>query len=152
MITRTITRLFFGVGFSLLLAVACSAQGSTPVMLGGTGPTPHLQTVLDGISDMLSTNGVKVKMASGDAKSRTVILDEMKTSGTTTLLYVTVNQVRGQRGKVAAEAFIDGKLAWAEEVRGSLTAVSAEGEVRQMLKAINEKLKPHVGGPGLPKS
>ena len=81
MITRTITRLFFGVGFSLLLAVACSAQGSSPVMLGGTGPTPHLQTVLDGISDMLSTNGVKVKMASGDAKSRTVILDEMKTSG-----------------------------------------------------------------------
>jgi hypothetical protein len=63
-----------------------------------------------------------------------------------------VNQLRGQRGKVAAEAFIDGKLAWAEEVRGSLTAVSAEGEVRKMLKAINEKLKPHVGGPGLPKS
>ena len=152
MITRMVTRLFLIVGFSLLLAATCSAQGSTPVTLGGTGPTPHLQTVLDGISDMLSTNGVKVKVASGDAKSRTVIVDEMKASGATTLLYVTVNQAHGQRGKVAAQAFIDGKEVWAEEVRGSFTATSAEGEVRKMLKAINEKLKPHVGGPGFPKS
>ena len=152
MITRTVTRSFFGVGFSLLLAVACSAQGSSPVTLGGTGPTPHIETVLDGVADLLSTNGVKVKMASGDAKSRTAISEEMKASGATTLLYVTVNQARGQRGKVTAQAFIDGKLVWEEEVRGGFTASSGEGEVKGMLKAINAKLKPRIGGPGLPKS
>jgi hypothetical protein len=134
-----------------MLVGTCKAQDSATVVLGGTGPTPHLQTVIDGVSDVLSSGGVKVKVASGDAKSRSVILEEMKTSGNTALLYVTVNTLRGQRGKLLAEAFVDGKKVWEEEVRGSLMAASAEGEVRGMLKSINEKIKKHIGGPGLPK-
>ena len=130
----------------------CVAQDSTTVILGGTGPTPHLQTVIDGVSDALSSNGVKVKVNSGDSKSRSVILDEMKTSGNTVLLYLTVNQVKGQRGKILAESFVDGKKVWEENTRGSLMAVSAEGEVKGMLKSIIEKIKKHVSGPGLPKS
>ena len=62
------------------------AQDSGTVVLGGTGPTPNLQTVLDGISDALSSSGVKVKVASGDAKLRSAILEDMKTSGNTNLL------------------------------------------------------------------
>lgn len=134
-----------------MLVGTCTAQDSTTVVLGGTGPTPHLQTVIDGISDALSSSGVKVKVASGEAKARSVIIEEMKSSGNTVLLYVTVNQVQGQRGKVLAESFVDGKKVWEEEVRGSLVAVSAEGEVRGMLKGINEKIKKHIGRPGLPK-
>jgi hypothetical protein len=129
----------------------CMAQDSTTVVLGGTGPTPHLQTVIDGVSDALSQDGVKVKVASGDAKARSSILDDMKTSGNSVLLYVSVNQVKGQRGKILAESFVDGKKVWEEETRGSLVAVSAEGEVRGMLKSINEKIKKHIGSPGLPK-
>ncbi len=129
----------------------CMAQDSATVILGGTGPTPHLQTVIDGISDTLSSGSLKVKVASGDAKARSAILDEMKASGNSVLLYVTVNQVKGQRGKILAESFVDGKKVWEEETRGSFVAVSAEGEVRGMLKSINEKIKKHIGGPGLPK-
>jgi hypothetical protein len=132
-------------------ATSCFAQDPATVMLGGTGPTPHLQTVLDGVADLLSTSGVQVKISAGDAKSRTVLLDEMKSSGLKTLLYLTVNQVKGQRGKILAQSFVDGKQVWEEEVRGSLMAASAEGEVRKMVKAINEKLKPHIGGAGVPK-
>ena len=102
------------------------AQDSATVVLGGTGSTPHLQTVIDGISDVLS-------------------------SGNTLLLYVTVNQLRGQRGKILVESFVDGKKVWEEETRGSLMAASAEGEVRGMLKSINEKIRKHINGPGLPK-
>ncbi len=129
----------------------CMAQDSATVILGGTGPTPHLQTVIDGVSDALSSNGVKVKVNSGDSKSRSVILDEMKTSGNTILLYLTVNQVKGQRGKILAESFVDGKKVWEEDTRGSLMAVSAEGEVKGMLKSIIEKIKKHIGKEGLPK-
>ena len=129
----------------------CMAQDSTTVILGGTGPTPHLQTVIDGVSDALSSNGVKVKVNSGDSKSRSVILDEMKTSGNTVLLYLTVNSMKGQRGKILAESFVDGKKVWEEDTRGSLMAVSGEGEVRGMLKNIIEKIKKHIGKDGLPK-
>jgi hypothetical protein len=134
-----------------MLVGTCMAQDSATVVLGGTGPTPHLQTVIDGISDALSSGGVKVKVTSGEAKARSVILDEMRTSGNTVLLYVTVNTLRGQRGKILAESFVDGKKVWEDESRGSLMAASAEGEVRGMLKSINEKIKKHIGGPGLPK-
>ena len=84
---------------SFLFACAGSAQDLTTVILGGTGPTPHLQTVIDGISDMLTANGVKVKVSAGDAKSRTVILEEMKSTNTKTLLYIAVHQAPKQRGK-----------------------------------------------------
>jgi hypothetical protein len=127
-------------------------------MLGGTGPTTHLQTVLDGISDMLSANNVKVKIASGEAKSRNVLLDEMKASGATLLLYIEVHQESkkpgvggGGRGSIVARSFVDGKPMWEEEVKGGIFAGSAEAEVRKMLKNINDKLKAHIGSAGLPK-
>jgi hypothetical protein len=142
----------------IVLAIATSAQAppaatsdNTTVVLGGTGPTPHLQTVIDGISDLLSSSDVKVKVASGDAKSRSVILEDMKVSGNANLLYVSVNTLPHQRGKMLAECFVDGKKVWEEETRGSLLAASAEGEVRGMLKGIREKIKKHIGGPGIPK-
>ena len=140
---------------SVLVATSFTAnawsQDTSTVVLGGTGPTPHVQTVIDGISDLLSSKGVKVKVASGDAQSRSVILEGMKVSGTTNLLYLSVNQVKGQRGKILVECFVDGKKVWEEDTRGGLLAASAEGEVKGMLKGIGEKIQKHIGGPGLPK-
>jgi hypothetical protein len=127
------------------------AQGSATVVLAGTGPTPHLQTVLDGVSDLLSSKGVKVEVPSGEAKARVAVLGDMKKSGKSNLLYLTVNQVKGQRGKILAECFVNGNKVWEEYSRGSFTAFSAEGEVNGMLKAINKKIEKHIGGPGLPK-
>ncbi len=46
---------------TLFLCRVGFAQDATMMVLGGTGPTTQLQTVLDGISDMLSANKVKVK-------------------------------------------------------------------------------------------
>jgi len=149
---RIALKVFLTATAMLAIAVGvCVAQDATTVILGGTGPTPHLQTVIDGVSDALSSSGVKVKVNSGDSKSRSVILDEMKTSGNTVLLYLTVNQVKGQRGKILAESFVDGKKVWEDDTRGSLVAASAEGEVRGMLKGIIEKIKKHIGQQGLPK-
>lgn len=127
------------------------AISSSTVVLAGTGPTPHLQTVLDGVSDMLSSKGVKVEVPSGEARARVVVLEDMKKSEGSDLLYLSVNQVKGQRGKILAECFVNGSKVWEEDVRGSFMAVSAEGEVRGMLEAINKKIEKHIGGPGLPK-
>lgn len=127
------------------------AQDSNTVVLAGTGPTPHLQTVLDGVSDLLSSKGVKVDVPSGEASARVVVLGDMKKSGKSNLLYLTVSQVKGQRGKILAECFVNGSKVWSDYSRGSLTAFSAEGEVNGMLKAINKKIAKHIGDPGLPK-
>ena len=77
------------------------AQDSSTVVLAGTGPTPHLQTILDGVSDLLSSKGVKVGVPSGEAMVRVVVLENMKKSGKPNLLYLTVNQVKGQRGGIS---------------------------------------------------
>jgi hypothetical protein len=139
-------QLLTGVGF----VSSAMAQDSTTVVLAGTGPTPHLQTVLDGVSDLLSSKGVKVEVPSGESSARVVVLGDMKKSGKSNLLYLTVNQVKGQRGKILAECFVNGSKVWSEYSRGSFMAVSAEGEVKGMLKSINKKIAKHIGGPGLP--
>ena len=137
-------------GIFLVTASVCAAQDSTMVILGGAGPTPQIQTVIDGVSDALSSSGVRVKVNSGESKSRSVILDEMKTSGNRVLLYLTVNQMTRKRGKILAESFVDEKKVWEEDTRGSGFS-SGEDELHGMLKSINEKIKKHIGGPGLPK-
>ena len=151
MIRTTIRVLGTSIATLAVMMGVCVAQDTSTVIIGGTGPTPHLQTVIDGVTDALSSHGVKVKVNSSDSKSRSIILDEMKTSGNTNLLYLTVNQVKGQRGKISAESFVDGKKVWEEETRGSFMAVSAEGEVQGMLKSIIEKIEKHIGKEGLPK-
>jgi hypothetical protein len=134
------------------LANCCAAQSSRTVVIGGTGPTPHLQTMIDGISDMLGSAGIDVKVNSGEAKSRTVILEEMRASGYSNLLFISLYQSENYKGKVIAESFIDGKKIWQEEAGGSsFSMVSPEKEVAGMLKRINEKLKKQIGKPGLPK-
>lgn len=135
----------------ILTVVGNAAQDTTSLVLGGTGPTPHLQTVLDGLSDMLSDSGILVKVSPGEARSRSAILDEMKSSGAKTLLYIAVHQAPRQRGKIVAQLFVDGKSAWEEEVRGGFASFSAEGEVRKMLKAITAKVKDHIGSKTLPR-
>jgi hypothetical protein len=139
--------------FFLLCAGICMAQDATTVMLAGTGPTPGFQAVMDGISDTLSSNGIKVKIASGEAKPRTVVLDEMKTSGNTVLLYVTLNQDPGGRlrPKIVAESYVDGKKVWEEEARGGVLRKAPEKFIQEMLKDLDPKLVKHIGGPGLPK-
>lgn len=127
------------------------AQGSATVVLAGTCPSPRLPTVLNGVSDLPSSNGVKVNVPSGEASAPVVVLKNMKKSGKSNLLSLTVNQVKGQRGKILDECFVDGRKVWSEYSRGSFTAFSGEGEVKGMLKQVNKKIAKHIGGPGLSK-
>ena len=131
-----------------LFAGTCFAQDSKPVILAGTGQSPHLQTVLDGISDALSSSGVKAKVISGESKARSAVLDDMKSSGLSTLLYISVYMPESQRGNVVAQLFIDGKEAWQEKITGPIMPQSDEKYLRSMIKSINQKLSGHIGGPG----
>lgn len=136
---------------SLLFAGTCLAEDAKPVILAGTGQSPHLQTVLDGISDVLSSNGVKVKVISAEPKARSAVLDDMKSSGLSTLLYVSVYMPENQRGNVVAQLFVDGKEVWQEKITGPIMPQSDEKYLRSMIKSMNQKLTGHIGGPGLPK-
>jgi hypothetical protein len=107
-------QLFAGAG----MVSPAMAQDSATVVLAGTGPTPHLQTVLDGVSDLLSSKGVKVDVPSGEAMARVVVLENMKRSGKSNLLYLTVSQVKGQRGKILAECFVNGCKVWEDPCEG----------------------------------
>jgi ABC-type glycerol-3-phosphate transport system substrate-binding protein len=150
--TTTIAALAVLIVLSLVTTAGFAQENaSTTVMVGGTGENLHLQTVLDGIADMLSDNDIDVKVVSGEAKARRLILEEMKEMGATNLLYVTVTSAPGSRGRLTVQCFIDGKQVWEDEVRGSLVATSADGEIKGMLKNINTKLKNRIGKPGLPK-
>ena len=137
----------------LLFAGATAAQDATTVVLGGTGTIPGLQTCIDGVAEMLSANGVKVKIASAEPKSRLTIQEEMKSSGTTTLLYLTVQKAPSKRGNILIQSFVNGQQVWQEEFRGQLTGVSREIDyMKKMMEKVNEKLKKRIGNAGLPKS
>ncbi len=137
----------------LLFTGMAAAQDVATVVLGGTGTNPGLQTCMDGIADMLSANGVKVKIASGEPKSRTAIQEEMKSSGAKALLYLTVQKAPSKRGNILVQSFVDGQQVWQEEFRGPMTGVSREIDyMRKMVEKVNEKLKKRIGDVGLPKS
>ncbi len=133
-----------------------SAEGSKRiVLLAGTSTSPFLPQTLDGIADVLTAKGVKVKVSSSDSKARSAVLEEVKTVGAASLLYVTLFQgVAGsmKRGKLTLQCFDpDGKTLWEEEIKGSMGAFSQEGEFKGMLKNTNAKVEARIGGPGLPK-
>jgi hypothetical protein len=59
---------------SVLFAGAVPAEDST-VVLGGAGPSPYFEGAIDKIADALTQAGIKVRVLSGGARSRTALLD-----------------------------------------------------------------------------
>src|ERR1700759_4634842 len=114
---RTNTALLAAV--PLLFSAAAWAQTPT-LALGGTGPAPYFQNALDKIADALTSDGVKVKLLSGEAQPRTALLDEMKKPGYTNLLYITLRNPRdnaadSSRGDIVAQCFVGGNKVWEEK-------------------------------------
>ena len=140
----------------LLLTVTVRAQSST-LAIGGTGPSPYFQTALDKIADALTSDGVKVKMLSGEAKSRTALLDEMKKPGYSDLLYITLHNPRdnpadSSRGDIVAQCFVDGNKVWEEKSKSPwFLSISKDHEIDSMLNGILKKIGKRTGGPCITK-
>ena len=85
--------------------------------LGGAVQRPYFEGALDKIADNLTAAGVKVKIFSGEARTRTALLDEMKEKGYRNLLYITLQSPRdakwdSARGDIVGSCFVDGKKVW----------------------------------------
>ena len=133
-------------------ALFAADKDASTVMLAGTGPTPGLQSVIDGVAEVLLSNGIKVKIVSSESKSRVAVLGDMEASGNTILLFVTLNQDPAGRirPKIIVESFLGGKKIWEEEQKGGMVRKSQEKWIADMLKGISEKLQKHIGEPSLP--
>ncbi|MGA7236676.1 MAG: hypothetical protein WBY44_13400 [Bryobacteraceae bacterium] len=141
---------------SIVAINADQAQGST-VVLGGAGPAPFFEEALDKIADNLTAAGVKVKIFSGEARTRTALLDEMKEKGYRNLLYITLQSPRdaksdSARGDIVGSCFVDGKKVWDEESKSPLVLpLGVEHEIESMVNGIVKKIGKRAGGACLPK-
>ena len=140
-------------GLASTLFVAAGSDST--VVLGGAGPAPYFEGALDKIADTLTSAGVKVKILSGEARTRTALLDEMKQRGYSNLLYITLESPRdnptdASRGDIVGTCFVHGKKVWDEESKGPLVLPRGkEHEVESMVNGIVKKIGKRVGGPCL---
>jgi len=146
---------------SLSLSIQGVAQNTAPatVLLAGAGAEPHINSLLDGLSDQLKAAGVNVKLLQIEGKSRTAAVEYLKTSGAQSLLYATADinvgprVGMGQQDKLTLQCFDkNGTQLWEEKVSGGMMAGSADKSVKNMLKNIQKKLEPRIGQAGLPKT
>lgn len=128
-----------------------SALSSKGVVLAGASGNPkHIQDVLDGLKDRLTKIGVDVIII--ENKSRTEILEQVRSSGGS-LLWVTVDVAVGQlKDKVRAQYFDAlGNKVWEEEASGGIFNFSGSGATNNMIKNIFRKIEPHFKGKKLDK-
>jgi len=80
-------------------------------------------------------------------KSRTEILEQLRSSGSS-LLWVTVDVAAGQlKDKVRAQYFNAlGNKVWEEEASGGIFNFSGSGATNNMIKNIFRKIEPHFKG------
>jgi hypothetical protein len=78
-------------------AAGMRTQSNTVVFIAGTGTPPHNQSVLDTITDHLSSKGMEVKQLTGDASAtRTIALETAKRENSQGLLFLTVDMGAGE--------------------------------------------------------
>ena len=144
-------------GVVSIVAINADQTESSTVVLGGAGPAPYFEGALDKIADSLTATGVKVKVFSDEARTRTALLDEMKDKGYRNLLYVTLQSPRdtksdSARGDIVGSCFVDGKKVWEEESKSPLVLpLGVEHEIESMVNGIIKKIGKRAGGPCLPK-
>ncbi len=144
------------VGIASFFFASAASQDPT-VAIGGAGPSPYFEQAVDKIADALRADGVKVKVLSGDARTRTALLDDAKTRGFGSLLYLTMqsprdSQTDASRGEIVGACFVDGKQLWEEKSKGPLVLpLGKEHEVDSMVGGLVKKINKRAGGPCLPK-
>jgi len=132
-------------------------QRTAKVYLGGVGTSPHIQTVLDDITDFLLEKKVAAtQVTGGEEKSRHQLVARVKEAGGESLLFLSLDTGESQsdvsfRGiRLKAQCFTaDGERLWEDEVENVVwgtmpTAVSG------LTKKLKKKLDSKIGKPGLP--
>lgn len=125
------------------------------VLICGAGMEPHLQTLMDSLTDFLKGQGVAVKQVEAEGKSRNACLERLKELKGESLVYVTLDMALGQpKDTVTVQCFnAEGKELWKEKASGGFGLFhGAGGTINNMMKSLKKKIGPRIGKPGLPKA
>jgi hypothetical protein len=125
------------------------------VLIGGTGVSPHYETIVNDLLDSLKEQSVSIKVCEGHDLARSTVVDKAKEVGAGSVLYVAVFVSE----KIAYETTLtiqcvsaDGTKLWEEKLKGPFMSSSVDSTVRGITEKMKKKLKAHVGKPGLPTS
>lgn len=130
----------------LAVATAQTKDASSVVLLGANGSPPHTQTLLDEMTDFLTSHNVKAKQADENSKSRTQLVEIAKASGAKNLLYFTVSGLAvHQRPSFTVQCFdVDGKSVWKEEAAAGVS-FSLDAAAKKLGENMKKKLTAHLG-------
>lgn len=120
------------------------------VFIGGSGPAPHFEFVVDALSAALAEAKITVK--TGEGSTRGVCLEKTNAVGAKTLLYVVaaVSERNAHDSNVTLQCIgADGTKLWEEEQQGPFLSSSAKSTVKGITEKIVKKLQAHFGKPGL---
>jgi hypothetical protein len=149
-----IALLVLGAIFVGALAAQGAEQAPTKapaVLLCGTGPSPHFETIVNGLSDSLADRSVKTSVADGHDFSRSSCLTKANDTGAVSLLYIVADISEKDRSIVTATCLApDGRKLWSEEAKGPWLTTSVNATVRNVSEQLVKKIGRHVGSEGLP--
>lgn len=121
------------------------------VLLCGTGPSPHFETIVNGVSDALADRAVKTSVADGHEFSRSTCLTKANDAGALSVLYIVADISEKDRSIVSATCLApDGRKLWSEEAKGPWITTSVNATVRNVTEQLAKKVGQHVGSEGLP--
>jgi hypothetical protein len=142
---------FLTLAFLCCMAVATAQPNdANPVILVGVnGIPPHAQTLLDEMTDFLTSKHIKVKQVDDNSKSRTQLVEVAKSTGAKSLLYFTATGIGFHESpKLTVHCFdTNGTLLWKEET-GAGPTFSPTGAAKKLGQNMKKKLEPHLDALG----
>jgi hypothetical protein len=131
---------------------AAANEKNAKVYIAGVGPTPHIQAVLDDLTDFLVSKKVPAKqLANSEGKTRNELAARVKERGGESLLYLSLDIGSGQSDTLKAQCVnAEGERLWEEEATGPMVATSYGSAVKSMTKKMTKKLDSRIGKSGLP--
>jgi len=135
------------------------AEKRPGVLVAGHGPTESLQFFFVELQNALTVNGVLIanapsalRQSNDDSYSIQNLLRRVKTQGSDSLLYLTVEHGWSNIHRAQIQCFnSDGKLLWEEKASSATTmAVTEQGAAKAVMNQLTKKIKSHLGKPGLP--
>ena len=132
-------------------------QKAAKVYVGGVGRSPHIQTVLDDITDFLLEKKVAATQVTGrEEKSRHQLVARVKEAGGESLLFLSLDTAESQsdipfRGiRLKAQCFTaDGERLW-EDGAENIVWGTMPTAVNGLINKLKKKLDTRIGKPGLP--
>ena len=129
---------------------ALAEEPAHSVLLCGSGPSPHYDVLVSGLSDALHAKQVTVKMTAASDLSFTDCIGKATELRATSLLYLAVQDAEPDGLVVSAECRTSGgQKLWSEIAKGPWESQSLDGVLRQASEQLIEKIGVHVGEKGL---